>query len=85
MSCENQISRPGPRAAAGSALRLLLAEYQVHNPAPANVWAGTAAVGEDVGVLASRVLERVRENRHRGELARLVHLAGERQSGIGVP
>ena len=37
-----------------------------------------AAVVEDVGGLASRILQRIRENLHRGEVARIVHLPSER-------
>ena len=54
-----------------------LAKYEVHDPAPANVWTGTATVSQHVLVVAPGVLERIRENGHRGELPHLVHLARE--------
>jgi hypothetical protein len=47
----------------------LLPQHQVHNPTPANVRPATPAMVEDVFVIAPGVLERVRQNRHRGEVA----------------
>ena len=38
------------------------------------MWAGTAAAGEDLLVVAPRVLQRVGQDRHRTEVAALVHL-----------
>ena len=38
------------------AVRLLLAEYQIDDPAPADVRAVAAAVSEDVGAVAPRIL-----------------------------
>ena len=53
---------------------LLLAEHQVHdpaaaNPAPADVRPRPAAVPQDVRVLAPGVLQRIRQDRHGGEVA----------------
>ena len=48
-------------------------DQQVEDPAPADVKLRlVAAVGEDVGVLAAGVLQRVGQNGHRGEVFRLV-------------
>jgi hypothetical protein len=67
---------------------LLLAEYQIYHPAAANVLLlRIAAVVENVVMVAARILDRVGQNGHRGEVAGIVHLAGEgyytgaRQSG----
>src|SRR5881227_2549094 len=77
------MSRAGSGAAPGSALRLLLADHQVYHPAPAAVRAGTAAVVEDVGVVAPRVLERVGQDRHRAEVPGCVHLLRQGESRRG--
>lgn len=50
----------------------LLAQHQIHDPAPADVggvW--VAAVVEDGRVVAPGVLQRVRQYRHRAEVAGL--------------
>src|SRR5687768_11817137 len=44
-----------------------------------------AAVVKDVVAVTARVLERVGEDRHRAEVARLVHLTSESESGVGAP
>src|SRR5205814_1771507 len=60
-----------------------LPENEVNHPAAADVnLVRIAAVVEDVVVVAARVLERVREDRHRPELARIVHLPGEGKRGV---
>ena len=64
---------------------LLFAEDKIDDPAPANVWTGAATVFEDLPFLTAGVLECVREDRHRAELARIVHLPRERNYGIGAP
>jgi hypothetical protein len=58
-------------------LSLLPAEHQVHDPAAANMRTVAAAVVEDVAAVAPGVLQRVRENRQHGEVAGVVHPAGE--------
>src|SRR5262249_25735523 len=75
----------GSGAATGSASTLLLAQHQVHHPAPANVGTETATVVEDVIVLAPGVLERVGQNGHRGEVTRLIHLARQGNGSAGAP
>src|SRR5262245_14567484 len=72
--------RAGSAGAACSAM-LSLREHQVHHPTATDVRAGTAAVREDVIVVAASVLEGVGQNRHRGEVPRLVHLSGEGDHG----
>ena len=51
-----------------------LPQHQIDHPAAANVRPRPAAVVEDVGVVAPGVLQRVGQDRHRGEVAGLVHL-----------
>ena len=48
--------------------RSILAKYQVYHPAPASVHLGSAAVVEDVGIVAPRVEKRVGQDRHRTEV-----------------
>src|SRR5947209_3886742 len=72
-----------------------LPEDEVDDPAPADVTGGgsggtrggfprpkarSAAMVEDLRVLAPGVLQRVGQDRHRGELAGVVHLPGEGQA-----
>src|SRR5688572_15661631 len=55
-----------------------LAEHQVHDPAPADVRSRAAAVVQDVFAVTARVLERVGQDRHRGEVSRLIHQVRQR-------
>jgi hypothetical protein len=64
---------------------LLLAEYQIYNPAPTDVRTRASAVVEDLGVFAPGVLECVGQNRHGREVARIVHLAGEGDDCVSAP
>jgi hypothetical protein len=52
---------------------------------PTNVFTRLPAVVQKVLVVAPGVLECVREDRHRAELAGVVHLASQRQRGIRAP
>src|SRR5215207_7369383 len=66
--------------------RSLLAEYEIDDPAPANVRrGGVAAVREDVVGVAARVLKRVGQYRHRAEVARIIHLPCEGNGGVSPP
>src|SRR5262245_41835145 len=69
----------------GCAGRSLLAQHEVHDPAPADVLTTTSAVVEDVVAGAARVLERVGQYRHRGEVTRLVHLSRQRHRRARAP
>ncbi len=60
---------------------LRLPQYQIHDPAPADVRAVAAAVGQDVFVLASRVLEGVGQDRQSVEGTLLVDALGEQSDG----
>src|SRR5262249_60252545 len=51
-------------------------KHQVHHPTPTNVWAVAAAVPECPHSRA-RILQRIRWDRHRRVVSRLVHLRGE--------
>src|SRR6266508_2687626 len=65
---------------------LLLAEYQVHHPAPADMRrVRVATMREYLVAVASGVLQRVGQDRHRREVARLVHLPGEGEGGVCTP
>lgn len=64
----------GVRCHAEFGLVLLLAEHQVHHPTSADVWPRSAAVVEDIGVVAPGVLKGVRQDRHGAEVAGVVHL-----------
>jgi hypothetical protein len=64
---------------------LLFAEYQIDNPTTPDVFAGVTAVVEDVVVVAPGILKCVSEDRHRGELASVVHLLGESNGGVSAP
>ncbi len=79
----NQMAVSG--AAPGSALSLVLAKHQVHHSKAPDVRTGAAAVTEQLLVLAPDVLERVGQDRHRGELPRHIHLTGQRQSRARSP
>src|SRR5206468_3038012 len=63
----------------------LLAENEVRDPAPADVRPAAAAVVEDVRAVAATVLQRVGHNRHRTEVARLVHLPRQDRGGVSPP
>jgi hypothetical protein len=55
-----------------------LTQDHVNHPAAANMrCVGIAAVIQNVVVVATRVLQRIGQNRHRPEVPALVHLAGE--------
>ncbi len=72
-----------PKCATASRLP---SQYQVYDPTPANVRAcRVAAGGEDVVVIAARVLDRVRENRHPVERTVLVDAFCERDDGGREP
>src|SRR4051794_39286172 len=61
-------------------------KYPIEHPAPADVDAvRAAAVRQHLLVVAPGVLERVREDRHRAELARLVHLSRQCSRRLGPP
>lgn len=62
-----------------------LAQEKIDYPTPANVFARLSAVVQDVVMVAPGVLKGVRENGHHAEVARLVHLGGERNGGVGAP
>src|SRR5262245_54008525 len=59
------------------AARLFLAQEQVEHPAAAHVLAPAAAVAEDGGVGAARLLQRVGEDGQVGEAALVVDHVGE--------
>src|SRR5437660_4357321 len=64
----------------------LLSQHQINRPAASDVnLLRVAAVREDIVAVAAGVLQRVRQNRHRAELARLVHGAREGNRGIRAP
>lgn len=62
-----------------------LAKNLIDNPAPPNVGAIAAAVGEDVSVVAAGILEGVRENGHVPEIPGIVHLRRNPDSRIASP
>src|SRR6187551_1642442 len=69
-----------------SSPRSLFTQNEIHHPAPADVRRGrVAAVVQYVLVVAAGILERVREKRHRAEVPRLVHPAGELHRGRRAP
>ena len=70
--CFGDYPRRGPIRKACRASRF--AEHQIDHPAAANVRPRPAAVVEDVVAVAPGVLERVGQDRHRGEVAGVVHL-----------
>ena len=57
-------------------------QHQVYHPTTPNVRPRSAGVIEDVGAVAPGSLERVRQDRHRGEAASLVHLLREGDGGV---
>src|SRR5262249_11419282 len=65
--------------------RLLLAEHEIDDPAPADVRTRSAAMVEDGRVVAPGVLECVSEDRYRAEVARLVHPMSQRNRGVRAP
>ncbi len=64
---------------------LLLAQHEIHHPAAANVRTGTAAVVEDVGVIAPGILKGVGEDRHPVECLFVVDPIGARNDGGREP
>jgi hypothetical protein len=64
---------------------LRFAQDRINYPTPANVRPRAATVVQNVVVVAPGVLECVRENGHRAEVARLVHLARDCQNSVGLP
>jgi len=62
-----------------------LPQHQIDDPAPANVNARLAAVGEDVGVLAPGFFERIRQYRQCGKVACLLHPGGKADRVFGSP
>src|SRR5215207_5730262 len=63
----------------------LFPQDEIDDPAPTNVRSRPAAVVQYGRFLAPGVLERVREDRHRAEVARLVHLTRQRHRGVRSP
>ena len=60
-------------------------QHGVDDPAAADVRPVGAAVAQHARVLAAGVLQGVRENRHRAELAGVEHLTGEADGRLGSP
>jgi hypothetical protein len=69
--------RVGTGQPLGFGHRSLLAEHEINDPAPADVWAFAATVAQHVLVVASGILKCVGQNGHRGEVAAFVHLLRE--------
>src|SRR5262249_14442564 len=60
-------------------------QHQVHNPAAADVWAGGAAVRQDILVVAAGVLEGIGKDRQGGEVPLIVNPPGEGGDFGGPP
>src|SRR5262249_42901123 len=62
------------------------AQHEIDDPAPANMRGSCiAAVVQDIFVLASGVLKGIGQNRHRAEVARIVHLLRESNDSVSLP
>src|SRR5579883_462014 len=66
-------------------ITLRFSQERINYPAAANMLAGETAVVEDVGIVAPGVLKCVGQNRHRGEVAGVVHLLDKRDNGRCEP
>jgi hypothetical protein len=61
-------------------------QHEIDDPTAANVGLLlVAAMGENVGVFATRILERIRKNRHRVEVAGIVDRGRNADGGGGSP
>ena len=49
------------------------------------MWPGAPTVLEKLFVRAPCILERIGQDRHRAEIARLVHLTRQREGSVGAP
>jgi hypothetical protein len=83
------IQRPIPNrfglVSAGHAVHSLPPGEQVHDPATADVFARLPAVVQDVGVVASGVLERIGQDRHPVECSLSVDAFSQSDGGFGTP
>src|SRR5262245_42761920 len=74
----------GPLPASTAAM-LPPSEDEIHHPAAADVRTTAAAVVEDVGVVAPRVLQCIRQDRHPVKGFLLIDAFGERDDAGGEP
>src|SRR5262249_18322749 len=77
--------RPAARRADPRLSDSLLSQYQINDPAAADVLAGLPAMVEDVAVSAAGVFQRVGQDRHAVEGAFLVDRRGETGEIAGLP
>src|SRR5438046_1325125 len=80
-----RMSAGSAAASVNNRVRSLLVQEQINKPAAADVRAVAAAMIEDGRDFAAGILKCVAKDRHQGEVARFIHLSGERDDRRRAP